>query len=145
MRKILIDGDACPVIDLTLKVAKAYGIEVIIFCDTAHSIEREGIEVIMVSKGNDAVDFRIINVIKPEDVLVTQDYGLAAMGLAKKAKPIHPSGFIYKEDNIDQLLFRRHVGKQIRRRGGHTKGPKKRTSEQDKAFEENLIRLIEAH
>ena len=143
MRKILIDGDACPVIDLTIKVAKAYKMEVIIFCDTAHFIEREDIEVIMVTKGNDAVDFRIINVVKPEDILVTQDYGLAAMGLAKRATPIHSSGFIYKDDNIDQLLFRRHVGKEIRRKGGRTKGPKKRTTEQDKAFEENLIRLIE--
>lgn len=145
MSRILIDGDACPVVDLTLKVARKYDIEVIIFCDTAHFIERAGVEVIMVSKGNDAVDFKIINVIKPGDILVTQDYGLAAMGLAKKARPIHQSGFIYKEDNIDQLLFRRHVGKEIRRRGRHTKGPKKRTIEQDKAFAESLMKLIEEY
>ena len=97
----------------------------------------------MVSKGNDAVDFRIINAIGRADILVTQDYGLAAMGLAKKARPIHPSGLIYTENNIDQLLFRRHVGKEVRRRGGHTKGPKKRTPDQDKAFEESLRNLIE--
>lgn len=141
--KILIDGDACPVIDLTLEVAKGYQVEVVIFCDTAHFIEREGIEVVTVSKGNDAVDFRIINVIKPQDILVTQDYGLAAMGLAKRAMPIHPSGFIYTEDNIDQLLFRRHVGKESRRKGKHTKGPRKRTIEQDRVFEQNLRNLIE--
>lgn len=141
--RILIDGDACPVIDLTLKIAKVYEIEVIIFCDTAHFIERDGIQVVMVSKGSDAVDFKIMNGIMGQDILVTQDYGLAAMALAKKAQPIHQNGFIYTESNIDQLLFRRHLGKEARRRGGRIKGPSKRTKEQDEAFEKSLKLLIE--
>lgn len=141
--RILIDGDACPVVDLTLKVAKSYELEVIIFCDTAHFIEREGVEVITVSQGSDAVDFKIINGIKAQDILVTQDYGLAAMALAKKAQPIHQGGFVYTEGNINQLLFRRHLGKEVRKRGGRTKGPKKRTKDQDAAFEKSLIELIE--
>lgn len=141
--RILIDGDACPVIDLTIKVAKMYQLEVIIFCDTAHFIEREGVQVVTVSKGSDAVDFKIINGISAQDILVTQDYGLAAMALAKKAQPIHQNGFIYTEGNIDQLLFRRHLGKETRRRGGRLKGPGKRTREQDEAFEKSLIRIIE--
>lgn len=141
--RILIDGDACPVIDISIEVAKLYQMEVIIFCDTAHFIEREGIQVITVSKGSDAVDFKIINGIKEKDILITQDYGLAAMALAKKAQPIHQSGFIYTEGNIDQLLFRRHLGKEVRRRGGRTKGPGKRTKDQDEAFERSLKAVIE--
>ena len=105
--------------------------------------EREWIQVITVSKGSDAVDFKIINGIKRKDILVTQDYGLAAMALAKMAQPIHQNGFIYTEGNIDQLLFRRHLGKETRRRGGRLKGPGKRTKEQDEAFEKSLTLLIE--
>lgn len=141
--RVLIDGDACPVIDLTLEIAKSYQLEVIIFCDTAHFIEREGAQVITVSKGSDAVDFKIINGIRPKDILITQDYGLAAMALAKKAQPIHQGGFVYTENNIDQLLFRRHLGKEARRRGGRTKGPGKRTKDQDEAFAKSLREVIE--
>ena len=140
--RILIDGDGCPVMNLTVEIAHQHHIEVVVFCDTAHRIERTDIQVITVSKGNDAVDFKLINEIKPGDILVTQDYGLAAMGLAKKAWPIHQNGFRYTDQNIDQLLFTRHLGKEVRRRGGRTKGPSKRGKEQDEAFVKGLRQLI---
>lgn len=140
--KILIDGDGCPVIPLAIQIAQGYGIEVVIFCDTAHYIRRDDVKVVTVSKGSDAVDFRLINEIKEDDILVTQDYGLAAMGLAKKAYPIHQNGFRYTDKNIDQLLFTRHLGKEVRRKGGRTKGPSKRTREQDEAFAKSLKELI---
>ena len=114
-----------------------------IFCDTAHFIERMDVQVITVSKGSDAVDFKIINEIKARDILVTQDYGLAAMALAKNAYPIHQNGFVYTNENIEQLLFRRHLGKEVRRRGGRVKGPSKRTKEQDEQFANHLKALIE--
>lgn len=141
--KILVDGDACPVIDQTIEIAKHYGIETVIFCDTAHCISRENIRVVIVSEGSDAVDFRIINEINHSDILVTQDYGLAAMALARGAYPIHQNGFVYSNGNMDQLLFQRHLGKEVRKRGGRTKGPSKRTKELDKAYKKALINLIE--
>lgn len=141
--KILIDGDACPVVDLTIRIAREYQIEVIVFCDTAHAMTREDVKVVTVSKGNDAVDFKVVNEIKKNDILVTQDYGLAAMALARSSYPIHQNGWVYTNENIDQLLFRRHIGKEIRKRGGKTKGPSKRTREQDETFERNLRALIE--
>lgn len=141
--KILIDGDACPVVDLTMRIASEFNIEVIVFCDTSHAMMRDDVKVVTVSKGNDAVDFKVINEIKKGDILVTQDYGLAAMALARQSHPIHQNGFTYTNDNIDQLLFRRHIGKAVRKRGGKTKGPSKRTREQDEAFERNLRALIE--
>lgn len=141
--KILIDGDACPVIDLTIEIAKAYGLETIVFCDTAHYISRQDVKVVTVSKGSDAVDFKVINEIKKGDILVTQDYGLAAMALARQSFPIHQNGFTYNDRNMDQLLFTRHLGKEVRRRGGRTKGPSKRTKDQDVTFERELKALIE--
>ena len=132
--RVLIDADGCPVVDETIKISQTMGVEVIIFCDTTHFFERADVEVITVSKGSDAVDLKLINSVFKGDVIITQDYGLAAMGLAKKAYPINQNGLIYTEENIDQLLFKRHIGKEIRRKGGRTKGPQKRTKQQDEAF-----------
>lgn len=140
--RILIDGDACPVMNLAIEIAKCNQVEVVIFCDTAHYIERSDVKVVIVSKGSDAVDFRLINELQAGDILITQDYGLAAMGLAKKACPIHQNGFRYTDKNMDQLLFTRHLGKEVRRQGGRTKGPSKRGKEEDEAFCKGLVQLI---
>ncbi|MCU9612031.1 YaiI/YqxD family protein [Caldibacillus lycopersici] len=143
MPVILIDADGCPVIDITIKVAKQFELETILICDTSHRMEREGIETITVSKGADAVDFVLVNRVKKGDIVVTQDYGLAAMVLAKQGFPINQNGLVYTEENIGQLLEYRHISKKIRRAGGHTKGPKKRQKENDIMFEERLIHLCE--
>ncbi len=142
--KILIDGDGCPVIDLTLEIAKHYGIEVIIFCDTSHHIERAGATTRVVTKGSDAVDFILVNEAKSGDLVITQDYGLAAMVLAKKAQAMNQNGLIFSDANMSSLLFSRHVAKEVRRQGGRTKGPKKRDSKQNEAFKISLIKLLEA-
>lgn len=140
---ILIDADGCPVIDLTIKVAQKYHLSVIIICDTSHYIIREGAETVTVSKGNDAVDFAIVNRVKKGDIVVTQDYGLAAMVLAKGGYAIHQNGRIYTDENIDLLLEQRHLSKKMRQAGKRIKGQKKRTLEDDWRFEKSLIQLCE--
>ncbi|MGL4362828.1 MAG: YaiI/YqxD family protein [Cellulosilyticaceae bacterium] len=133
--KIFIDADACPVVDIIMKVAKEYKIPVTIVCDTAHFVERTNAETIVVQKGIDAVDFVITNKVSKGDIVVTQDYGLAAMILAKRGYPINQNGLLYTENNIEQLLFRRHVAQVVRKKGGRTKGPRKRTNEDNDNFE----------
>ncbi|RDY23355.1 YaiI/YqxD family protein [Romboutsia maritimum] len=140
--KILIDGDGCPVIDITIDVAKKFNIEVIIMCDTSHLIKKEGVEVIVISKGIDSVDFALLNKVNKGDVVVTQDYGLASMVLSKGGLAINQNGLIYNDNNIDQLLISRHISKQIRKSGGRTKGPKKRKVDNDIKFKENLIEIF---
>ena len=140
--KIYIDADGCPVVDLTIKIAKEYGVECIILCDTSHEFYREGIQTITVSKGADSVDFALVNRIEKGDVAVTQDYGLAAMCLAKGAIPIRQDGVVYTGDNIDALLLARHTAKKIRRSGGRLHGASKRTSEEDMKFQESLERIL---
>lgn len=140
--RILIDADGCPVVDLTVRLAVRYGRECIILCDTAHEFNREGAETMVVEKGADSVDFKIVNLVKKGDIVVTQDYGLAAMCLAREAIPLSQNGMIYNEKNIDQLLFTRYVSKKIRNAGGRMKGLSKRTAEQDKAFEAALEKLL---
>lgn len=141
--KILIDADGCPVVDITIEVARCYGIEVVIVCDTSHMIERAYAKTILVQKGLDAVDFVIANQVHKQDIVVTQDYGLAAMILSKRAYGINQNGFVYTESNIDQLLFRRHISKVARKSGTRLKGPKKRRTEDDEKFREGLTKLCE--
>lgn len=140
--RILIDADGCPVVDLTVRLAKKYGIECTILCDTSHEFNRDGAKTVVVEKGADSVDFKIVNLVGEGDIVVTQDYGLAAMCLARKAIPVSQNGLVYTDKNIDQLLFTRYFSKKIRNAGGRMKGPSKRTPEQDKAFEAALERLI---
>lgn len=140
--RILIDADGCPVVDITVGLAKRYGVECIILCDTSHEFSRDGAKTVVVEKGADSVDFKIVNLVGEGDIVVTQDYGLAAMCLARKAIPVNQNGLVYTDKNIDQLLFTRYVSKKIRNAGGRMKGPSKRTPEQDKAFESALEKLI---
>ncbi len=140
--KVLIDADACPVKDIAIKVAKVFELEVLIFCDTAHEIKREGIETITVSQGADAVDYEILKRIQKNDILISQDYGLASIALAKEAFAINQNGLIYNKFNIESLLFSRHMSKKARESGKRTTGPKKRLREDDLKFEENFIELI---
>lgn len=141
--KVLIDADACPVVDTAVKLCEKYDTECIILCDTAHFIERGKARTVTVEKGSDSVDFRLVNMIREGDIAVTQDYGLAAMCLAKKAVPINQNGLVFTDKNIEKLLYTRFVSKKIRMAGGRTKGPKKRTKEQDEQFEKIFEKLLE--
>ena len=141
--KLLIDADACPVTDIALNCAKQYNVgECILLCDTSHLIERENARTIVVSKGADSADFALVNLVKAGDIVVTQDYGLAAMCLAKKANVLNQNGLIFTEYNIGSLLEQRHLSKKIRMAGGRTKGPSKRTKEQDDAFLKSLKKIF---
>lgn len=140
--KILIDGDGCPVTDLVINLAAPYNIPVILICDTAHVCNREGSKTIMVNKGRDATDFELMRHVQKGDIIVTQDYGLAAMGLTKQAYVIHQSGMQYTTQNIDQLLFARHLSQKIRNSGGRLKGPAKRTRDDDLAFKTSFQSLL---
>jgi uncharacterized protein YaiI (UPF0178 family) len=139
--KILVDADACPVKDSILRVAKQYCLSVIFFVDTSHILEDDYAEVVVVSKGRDTVDFALANRAEKNDIVVTQDYGLAAMVFSKGARAIHPSGMVYTRENMDRLLFERHLHAKIRRAGGRHSGPPKRRREQDIRFEKAFERL----
>lgn len=132
--KILVDADGCPVVDLCIREAAARDIEVLLICDTAHLLQRAGAQTIVVEKGADSADFALVNRVQQGDVVVTQDYGLAAMCLARGATPIRQDGLCYDADNMDALLMARHTARKIRRGGGRLKGSKKRTAQEDSTF-----------
>lgn len=141
---IYVDADACPVAHIVEKIAEKYTIPVTLLCDTNHVLESDYSEVIMVGAGADAVDYKLISICYKGDIVVSQDYGVAAMALGKGAYAIHQSGKWYTDDNIDRMLMERHLNKKARRASGknHIKGPKKRTSEDNEHFSESFEKMI---
>ena len=141
---IFIDADACPVVGIVEKTAKKYNLPVTLLCDTNHILYSDYSEVIVVGAGADAVDYKLISICQKGDIVVSQDYGVAAMALGKGAYAIHQSGKWYTNDNIDQMLMERHLNKKARRGShkNHLKGPGKRTEEDDVRFAKSFERLI---
>ena len=140
--KVLIDADACPVVDIAINLCREFSTDCLLFCDTAHEIRRDGIQTLVFDKGADSVDYAIVNRVEQGDVVVTQDYGLASMCLARGARVLHQDGWEYTTYNIDALLFQRHAAKEYRAAGGRTKGPAKRKAAQNEAFYAALRNIL---
>ena len=142
--QIFVDADACPVVDIVETIAEKYNIPITLLCDTNHILYSDYSEVIVVGAGADAVDYKLISICHKGDVVVSQDYGVAAMALGKGAYAIHQSGKWYTNENIDQMLMERHLARKARMGKGkhHLKGPKKRTREEDEAFEKAFADLL---
>ncbi len=140
--RILVDADACPrsVLQTCLAVGQKYGIPVWTVASFNHNITSDHHVVV----GNDAqeADIKLVNLTKSGDVVVTQDWGLAAMVLGKGARCLSPVGREYRPDRIEFLLEEREIKAKSRRSGGRTRGPKKRTRADDERFEACLLRII---
>lgn len=143
--KIFVDADACPVIGIVEKIGKKNDVPVTLLCDTNHVLYSDYSEVIVVGAGADAVDYKLISLCKKGDIVVSQDYSVAAMALGKGAFAIHQSGKWYTDENIDRMLMERHIAKKERRSKSkhHLKGPSRRTKEDDERFEQSFEKLVE--
>lgn len=143
--QIFVDADACPVVGIVESIAKKHGVKVTLLCDTNHVMQSAYSEVIIVGAGADAVDYRLIGICHKGDIVVSQDYGVAAMALGKGAYAIHQSGRWYTNDNIDRMLMERHLNRKARRGShkNHIKGPKKRTDADDERFAASFERLVQ--
>ena len=141
--RLLIDADGCPVTRIAVRAAKQHNLDCTIICDTAHRIEYDGAETIIVDKGADSADYRLVNLVQAGDLVVTQDYGLAAMCLSRNAIVLNQDGKQYTEENISGLLEFRAASAKYRRAGGRMKGMPKRTAQQDRDFENALVHILE--
>ena len=142
--RILVDADACPVIREVEALAQRYDIPVVLLCDEHHIIRSQYSQVRHVSSGADAVDIALMNLCHRDDIVITQDYGVAAMVLGKGAYALHHTGKRYTDDNIEIMLMERHLAKKARRASGkhHLHGPAKFTDEDKRRFSEALESLI---
>lgn len=143
--RVLIDADACPVCRIAEQIAKERQVPVILFGDTNHVLTSDYSDIRVIGAGADAVDFALTNESRAGDIVITQDYGVAAMVLGKGAYAIHQSGRWYTNENIDRMLMERHLAKKIRARKGrhHLKGPAKRTAQDDERFAESFTKLLD--
>ena len=143
---VFVDADACPVVSIVEQVARQYNIPVTLLCDTNHVLSSDYSEVKVIGAGADAVDFALISMLDKDanDIVVTQDCGVAAMALGKNAFAIHQSGKWYTNENMDQMLMERHLAKKARRgkSKNHLKGPKKRTEVDDMRFKESFEKMV---
>ena len=139
-----MDADACPVVAIIEQVARKFGLELTLYCDTNHVLTSDYAAVKVIRAGADAVDLALMNDCKAGDLVVTQDYGVAALALGKKAYAVHQNGWRYTNENIDRLLMERHVAKKARRasKKNHLKGPRKRTAEDDLIFKEKFEAML---
>jgi len=142
--RILVDADACPVKEIIVRLAKQRRIPVTMLIDTSHQLDDGYSEIITVDKQADSVDFALMGLLAREDVVVTQDFGLAAMVLGKGARAVNQNGLVFTDDNIDRLLMERHISATVRRGGGRTKGPAKRTKEDNERFETAFLKVLES-
>ena len=142
--QIFVDADACPVVGIIETIAEKYNIPTTLLCDTNHILYSNYSEVIVVGAGADAVDYKLISICHKGDIVVLQDYGVAAMALGKGAYAIHQSGKWYTNENIDQMLMERHLNKKARRSSqkNHIKGPRKRTDADDERFFQSMEKLV---
>ena len=140
--RILVDADACPVKQIIVRLAKQRNIPVTMLIDTSHELNDGYSQIITVDKRVDSVDYALMGLLTCEDVVVTQDFGLAAMVIGKGAKAVNQNGLVFTDAIMDRLLMERHIGQKIRRSGGRTKGPTKRTKEDDVRFEAAFEELL---
>lgn len=135
--KIIVDADACPVKDIIFKTTKNKNISVTLVSSISHFSNQDvplHVETIYVDAGRDAADFKIVALASKDDIVITQDYGLASLLLPKGTIVLHHNGFEYDDMNIDHLLNTRHISAAIRQGGGRTKGPKPFSKDDQQAF-----------
>ncbi len=140
--KIIVDADACPkgVLQICLEAGSRHGIPVWTVASFNHNIRSD--HHVMVGNAPQEADMKVVNLAEKNDLVITQDWGLAAMVLGKQARCLSPVGREFREENMEFLLEEREIKAKHRRSGGRTKGPKKRTPEDDQKFRTALETII---
>lgn len=146
MSTLFIDADACPVTREAITAARAHGLSVVLVGNGTQNFDRHtrrnGVEAVTVGIGRDSADFAIIERLTPDDVVVTQDIGLAAMVLGRGARAISVRGRVFHQATIDIELEVRHAEQRVRRAGGRTGGPAPFEDEDREHFTDSLERLL---
>lgn len=146
MTQIIIDGDACPVVSSVIELTQETGIFVTIIRSFSHfstQIDPEHVRTVYVDDGPESVDYKVVQLASSEDIVITQDYCLASLLLNKVKFVMHHKGFLFNDNNIQQLLDQRYINAQIRKQGGRHKGPPPFTRQDRQHFEHQFKLLIQ--
>ncbi len=140
--RIIIDADACPIVKDIVSLGEKHQLPVLICHDFAHEIQSDYAKVVLCDTGYQSTDQYIVNELTTNDVVITQDYGVAAVCLIKGSYVVHPLGFCFKNQTIDEMLAMRHEHTKMRLQKVRVKGPKKRTKENDEKLLETIEKII---
>jgi uncharacterized protein YaiI (UPF0178 family) len=142
MKKVWVDADACPrrVMAILKELQESIGFELMTVSSFNH--HHLGVNHLVVGDEDQATDLAIINRVTPGNIVITQDWGLAAMVLGKRAEAISPTGYIFSERSMDFMLEERHLKASLRRSGNRTKGPAARTDEDDRRFRKAVCQVL---
>jgi uncharacterized protein len=144
--RILVDADSCPVKETIIEIAQRHGVRVTMVASYAHHIDfGSAAEVVRVDQEAESADIAILNRTRTGDIVVTGDYGLASLVIARKAHALSPRGNVFREQNIEGMLNARHEARRRRRGGGRVKGPKAFSSENLAEFQSALEALLRSH
>lgn len=145
MTRVMIDGDACPVTDSVIRLTEGTGIFVVLIRSYSHFSMQDypsHVTVKYVDDGPDMVDYKIVQLTNPSDIVITQDYGLASLLIGKARVVMHHNGMIYTENNMGRLLEQRYQHAQARQQGERHKGPHRFTEEARTKFEQKFQYVI---
>ena len=123
-----------------MELGRKYNIPVWTVASFDHKIESD--HPIIVGNDSQEADIKIMNLTETGDVVITGDWGLAAMVVGKGAKCLSPMGKEFHQENMEFLLEEREAKAKFRRGGGRTRGPKKRTSQDDERFASCLEKIL---
>ena len=113
--KVLIDADACPVREETLRVAARYRVPTVIVSNGGIRPSRDPlVQVVVVPTGADAADDRIVQECDAGDIVITADIPLAARVLEKNGAALGPTGRAFDETTIGMALAMRDLKQRVR-------------------------------
>ena len=123
MPEILVDADACPVKQEVYRVAKRYGLKVMLVANSPINIPQEdGISLVVVNGQLDAADDWIVDHATRDNILITGDIPLAARCVKRGVRVLGTRGKVFTEATIGNVLATRDLLTQLRGMGIDTGG-----------------------
>lgn len=148
MMTLYIDGDAFPNLlkPIVHKAIEKRGITTWVIANKKINIG-SSVHIsyeIVASKENEADD-KIVELLLPNDLVITADIPLANRCLEKNAHAIDHRGVMYTHDNIKDYLAMRNLMQEIRDSGEITKGPAPFTAKDAQKFANALNNFLQQH
>ena len=143
--KLWVDADALPKIlrEVIIRASDRYQLEVTFVANQPVGITPSiRINSLQVMQGSDQADKEIIERMKANDIVMTQDIPLAAKEKKKGGIAIHPRGEIYTEANIKARLHLRDFMETLRGAGVQTGGPPPISERDKREFSSSLDQTI---
>jgi uncharacterized protein YaiI (UPF0178 family) len=144
--KIWVDADACPgaVRDILFRAAERVQVPLTLVANKPlRTPPSPWIRAIQVPAGFDIADERIAAAVEAGDLVVTADIPLAAAAIDKGGHVLDPRGERLTPDNIRERLALRGFMEELRAGGVQTGGPAPFGARDQKAFADQLDRLLQ--